>query len=266
MIIARADEGEALAREPTQQRDRLFNFFRRRLRAGAAELFGAIEHALAHRFVIGDAGAHIGKRRAHAFMQSARLGLRERRHMHLDQRVAAAAMRRRRDRVKHRERRDALIGQLAQNGIDQERHVRPGYLQNIALDGAPAGANAGTHAHGLFFRRAFPAPQPEIVRERGEIVEAEIAEFIQRRVFVKPAEKQLRRGAYAILGAERRPRSARRACHKFVCGNGEVPARCGIHGCSLLADGAKLTGPAQSATGGGRWRTLGVSVKLELMP
>src|SRR5262249_41535530 len=112
------------------------------------------------------AGAYIRERGDNGVFEFLRGGWRKPRQMNLDQRITARSARRRRDRMKHRERMDALLTDLSHDGIDQEWHVGAARFEKVAVEIPAFSALPVTQADLLLFRFALSAPSPERMRER----------------------------------------------------------------------------------------------------
>ena len=184
---------------------------------------------MTHALIVSHRGAHISQRFAHAIVQ--RLGAlhRKTRQMDLNERVPALAVGGRRKRVKHGERRDVLVSQFAHHRVDQERHVRAGDFENVAIKFAAAFTDAAADACALILTRTLAAPDPEIVRERSEVGSREIDHLVGRCVVIHAAQESFGGCVYGAVSAKGRPRALGHVANEFFSGVREFLARSGVH-------------------------------------
>ena len=101
--------------------------------------------------------------------------------------------------------------------------------RSSARPSAPTPRRMRTHCSS---RRALGAPNPEIVREGGEVGDGQIAQLIDRGVLVETSQKGLGRRIDGAVGAEGGPGPRRCAGDELVGGRGKSPARGGVHALS----------------------------------
>src|SRR5690606_32586121 len=107
------------------------------------------------------------------------------------------------------------------------RHVRSDDLKDVALQLTPADAEAAPDAARLHAGAALAAPNPEIVREDGEVVGGQVFQFVRRRVVEHAAQENFGGGVGLAIGLEGGP-ALRGGGDKLVGGLSKLGARCGV--------------------------------------
>ena len=138
--------------------------------AGQALHFGA--HTGPHGGVIRNSALDIGHRGAHAGLQKGRFAGRQQRGVDLNGRDHAAVFHGD-DRVKQGFDLMALGGTFPQQRINQERHVRPGYLQEAARQRAVCAFRFHQHLNGALAGGNLFRPVPQAAGERADICVAQ---------------------------------------------------------------------------------------------